>query len=148
MNLKRLAISFLSILTFIPGVYGQSKSLKDTCIISTFKDVDIFIPGSVDSIQENGLKVKAIYAADLINGFELKSADSAVKILRFQLVFDNKKEGNLYTKSFKGNKVMNNEEEHFLLSKIGGATLITIEEVSFRYKNACYRAKSQVYLCR
>ena len=120
--------------------------MKDTCPIAGFKDVNLFIPSSVGTIQENGLRVKAVHAANLTNGFELISQDSLIKIVHFHLVFDNRADGNLYSKISKGNKIMDNAKHLFSLSKIKDATLITIDDIMVKYKDICYRAKSQVYL--
>ncbi len=145
--MKTLFIISLSIFSFIQGLNGQSGTLNDTCKASVFKEVDLFIPGSIDTIQ-NDFKVKAIYAADLINGFELRSTDSSIRIVGFTVVFINKIDGALYRKAVKGFKVQDDEKQLFSISKIADADIITIEEVFVQYRNDCYRAKSQIYLCR
>lgn len=146
--MKRIIITLISILLVLISVRGQSVLVKDTCLFPGLKEIDFFIPGSIDTIQENGIKTKAINAAQLVNGFDLLSRDSLVEIISFQLVFDNMEDGNLYAKMSKGNKITDDEKHLFSLSKIKEASLITIEHIVFRYKEICYRANGQVYLCR
>lgn len=141
----KTAISFF-FLTL--GIQVQSVSAQDRCISMGFKDVDLFIPGSIDTVQQNGMKVKAIHASDLVNGFELVSTDSLVKIERFQLVFDNRIDGNIYIYPSKGSTITPSNTMLFPLSKVKDAGLITVENIFIRYNGVCYRARSQVYLTR
>ena len=109
--------------------------------------MDIFIQGAIDTVWD-GIKVKAINPAQLANGFELTCPDSSVKILGFEGTFDNKKDGKLYAFSSKGNKAIGDAKQTFSLLKIKDATLIAIDNITFRYKNICYKFRSQIYLCR
>jgi hypothetical protein len=142
-----LIMTILALVVSI-AMYGQSNTREDTCLVSEFKNIDLLIPGSADTIQENGIRVRVVDPASLINGFELQCPDSLVRIVRFRLVFDNKVTGNLYTKVSKGNVIADDDKQLFSLADIKNATLITIEEISFRFKGICYRTNSQVYLCR
>jgi hypothetical protein len=136
----------LLICTLAISAHGQTNTI-DTCTAYDYKDVSVFIPGSVDTIQANGLRVKAIHAAELANGFELISKDSSINIISFRLVFGNREDGNLYSKTSKGNKILN-DERIFSLSKIRAASLITIDKIIFKSHGICYKAKGQIYLCR
>ncbi|MEO7983464.1 MAG: hypothetical protein ABI688_05210 [Bacteroidota bacterium] len=142
--MKKFYISFILALTTATLTHGQQNAKEDTCILLAEGEIDVFIPGYIDTIQSNGLKVRAIHATTLVNGFELVSTDSLVRIVKFQLTFDDP-DGNLYTIPSVGNKIPL-DQTGSPLRKISGATLITIDKIVLRYRKVCYRIKGQVYL--
>jgi hypothetical protein len=143
--LKITLIIFI-IITAITSGHGQSIKSNDTCAVAGLLNVELAIPGSVDTLQ-NGFAGKVVNAADLVNGFELNSKDTAVKIIYFQVVF-NDDQGTIYVKQSTGNKIADDEKHLFSIAKIKESSIITIENIYVQYKNTCYKAKSQLYLCR
>ena len=136
---------FISILIGGNAVLAQHNADMKTCPFHDFPEIKIYIPGYSDSIQQNGIKVRTIRTAILVNGFELLSSDSLLKIEKFHIVFDDAQE-NLNSKNSKGNKILNDEINVVPMSKINEAKIITIESITVQYKGKCYRIRPEIYI--
>lgn len=143
--MKKICLFILSTLIISSTVSAQHGTDKNTCPLHDFTEIEIYISGYSDSIQQNGIKVRAIRTALLVNGFELLSTDSLLTIEKFHIVFDDA-QGNLYSKSSKGNKILNDENDIVPMRKISEARIVTVELMIVQYKGKCYRVKPQIYL--
>lgn len=124
-----------------------TQGTNEECPFIKAPNFNIFIPGYRDTIQANGIKARTIEARTLTNGFELWSSDTLVRLRSFQLVFDDR-DGNLYSKTASGAKIIPEENENFSFQKISSAALITIDRITVEYKGHCYVIPGQVYYAK
>lgn len=124
-----------------------AQATNEECPFLKAPNFNVFIRGYRDTIQANGMKVRTIEARILTNGFELLSSDTLVRLRSFQLVFDDR-DGNLYSKTASGSKIIPEENENFSFKKISSAVLITIEKITVEYKGYCFVIPGQVYYAK
>lgn len=121
-----------------------AQATSEECPFLNAPNFNVFIRGYRDTIQANGIKARTIEARTLTNGFELLSSDTLVRLRSFQLVFDDR-DGNLYSKTASGAKIIPEENEKLSFQKISSAAHITIERIIVEYKGHCYVISGQVY---
>jgi len=118
----------------------------DSCSKQLSREIDLFIPGSVDTIQSSGKKVKAIHAGLLSQDFYLASGDSSVKVLGFRLTFEDR-DGNYYVLIAKKGKMLVNNWA-FNPNRIHSASLVELIDISIEMDGKCYHVPDQIYLIR
>jgi len=131
--------TFIDITLFLlltTSVKAQLNANNDPCPKFNLKDVNIFIPGYIDTLHTNGFKVRAIDASSLTKGFKFVSSDSSIRIQSFQLTFDHR--GTIYSQPSVGDMMLP-------LSKIREAAIVTIDNIKVQYQGVCYRIDGQVY---
>lgn len=139
-----IVISLFLLLT--TSVKAQLNASNDPCSKFNLKDVNIFIPGYIDTIQTNGLKVRAIDVSSLVKGFKILSSDSSVIIQSFFLTFEDR--GTIYSIPSVGDMIRADQSNFDQLQKIKETTIMTIDNIKVQYQGVCYRIDGQVYLPR
>jgi hypothetical protein len=142
--MKLITIVLIGILATIARAHGQDSTAL--CPFLKTPQFNVFIPGSHDSIQSNGMKVRVIEFDSLVNGFELVSDDSMVKVKGFFLVFDdNTKTLALYSKSTGTSRMTDDRPDIVPLSKLGDARYLVLDRIMLEYNGFCYTISGQVY---
>ncbi len=142
--MKLVTIVLIAILATNARVYGQDSTAL--CPFLKEPQFNVFIPGSHDSIQSNGKKVRVIEFDSLVNGFELVSDDSLVKVKRFNLVFfDGKITETIYSKAAESSRMIDDRPDLIPLSRLKNVDFFTLENIKVEYKGFCYTIAAQLY---